>query len=181
MIASKPGQCVHELIPWAKGLVFPLPLPARDARPAASEQSGQERALSCCEGTRGLSPVLVEWYLASLLQGPLWEGRGLSARSFCADRHLKEMLLGFAIMEGEISIYYMAAWVFSLGGRWGLEQGRMLAGGVVPPQGIMMELAGVGGQGFALLVGSEVAGVPGGGGLVPFTTLFGNANFGLDL
>lgn len=32
----------------------------------------------------------------------------------------------------------------------------MLAG-VVPPRAIVLELAGVGGQGFALLVGSEVS------------------------
>lgn len=149
-----------------KGLVFPLPFPAWDAQPAASEQSGQERALSCLEGTWGLSPVLVERCLASLLQGPLREGRGLSARSSPAHGCLKEMLLGFAIVEGEISAYYVAAWVSSLR-RSGLQQGRMLAG--------------VGGQGFALLVGSEVAGVPGRGGLILFTTLFGNTNFGLDL
>lgn len=52
-IASRAGQRVYELIPWMKGLVFPLPFPDRDAQPATSEQSGQERALSCCEGTPG--------------------------------------------------------------------------------------------------------------------------------
>lgn len=123
--------------------------------------------------------MLVEQSLASLLQGPLWEGRGLSAMSFPAHGRLEEMLLGFAIVEGEISAYYMAAWVSSLG-RSGLEQGRMLAG-VVPHRGIMMEPSGVGGPGFALLVGSEVASILGGGGLIPFTTLFGNTNFGFDL
>lgn len=61
--------------------------------------------------------------------------------------------------------YYLAAWVSSLG-RDGLEQSRTLL--VVPSRDIVVELSAVGEQGFALLVGSEVVGVPGGGSLIPF-------------
>lgn len=39
---------------------------------------------------------------------------------------------------------------------------------MVPPRDIVVELSAVGEQGFALLVGSEVVGVPGGGSLIPF-------------
>lgn len=113
-IASRPGQRVYRLVPWVKGLVFSLPFPAQDARPTASKQSGQERAFSCREGTRGLSLVQAERGHASLLQVSLQEGKGFSARSFPVHRRLKEMLLGFAVMEGEISTYFLVACVSSL-------------------------------------------------------------------
>lgn len=103
-------------LPWVKGFVFPLPFPAWDAQPTASKQSGQERAFSCCEGTRGLSLVQAEWGRASLLQVSLQEGKGFSARSFPAHGRLEEMLLGFAVMEGEISTYFPVACVSSLRG-----------------------------------------------------------------
>ena len=144
-----------------KGLVFPLPFPARDAQPAASEQSGQERALSRPEGTQELSPVQAERCLASVLQGSLWEGRGLSARSF----PFRGDAAGICYHgRGSLSLLHGCLGFLSLG-EWIRADGRMLAG-MVPPQGIVLELSGTSRQGFVLPVESEVTGVPGGSDLI---------------
>lgn len=94
---------------------------------SASEQSGQERALSRPEGTRGLSPAPVEQWLLPRCRIP--SGK-VFARSFPALGHLKEMLLGFAVLGREISACSGSAWVCSPGG---VEFGAFAAWGGASP------------------------------------------------
>lgn len=166
-IASGPGQRVYRLVPWVKGLVFPLPFPARDAQPTASKQSGQERAFSCCEGTRGLSLMQAERGRASLLQVSLQEGKGYLPGPFLSIGVLRRCCWDLLSWKGKSQLI---SWlpVFPLFGRW-IRASRMLAG-VVPPQGRGLP-CWWGGSGWC----------PQRDGLISFTARLGSTNTRLDL
>lgn len=118
-------------------------------RCSASEQSGQERALSRPRGYLGAFPSAGGAVAASPLQDPLWKGL---CQVLSCPRHLREMLLGFAVVGGEISACSPG---FAHLEEWILEH---LLPGVVPPQGIVVKPPRL--QGFAP---GWVGGVLGGG------------------